>query len=576
MYRSYPINYAIEFLSTYKLKHFFIKYQLLKFVLISLIIGFFISVILLGKELNLFNVSSTYYDYVLRYWGNNIVLLLIVLIFFTILFSNAFRAQFKVGIQFNYKPELIDTHTEKIFNLINKIFLSLTLVIALLFGLPVIQLTNTEFITIITPIIATFISIGIRYLFKKKDFDVKKEKLNHLNYQKVSYNSASIGNISQNVFQEIEAFNEIYNPNPFNDEVIKYLSGDLSENYKGHRALIDEVLRVLNDDNNHNSNLRNSIVIRERTSNAIQIILKTIKEHTSRIYGIYTDGEYPDVQESIKQELGKYKVLKVDEDQIKGVFNEENLYSSLVSEIKQNENKYELIIVIVSHVFYRTGVVLNLENMFNKINSSLKKVIFIIDGAQAVGNIVVSKSTLDSAHFYAFCGHKWLMSLPHIGFAINNKSKIEESGLVFDNFMQTDRSFSTYDYEKSHKGTIDPLPYISLSMALRDLNYYPISVIEEHNSNLSKYFKECIKTNVNSIHPINTISKGGLVTIRTTHASGLNKYLLHNYENSAGFLIDPNLGMIRFTFHYNMDYSHVNRLIYGMMEYDFQKQRKAI
>jgi len=537
--------------------------------------GFFISIIVFGKQLKLFNISATYYDYVLKYWNSNLLMLFFLVLFYGLLFSNAFRGQFKMYFQYRSKPELLDPHTERVFSIVNKVFLTITSIMAVIYGFPIIQLTNSEFITIISPIIATGVSIFIKFLFRKKEKNHLTDALNQLKYPKISYNSASIGNVSEDVAQEISSFNKIYHPNPFNEDVSNYLLGNRSENYRGHQLLIEETLKVLNDADGNNAEYKRCLILRERTSSAVQLIIKALKEHSKKIYAFCSDGEYPSIKEAILKEITDCDVIKVDESQVNGTFNEVEFLEKMTRKAKAVKSDYEYVLIVLSHVYYRTGFVLNVRAIIERMQKMSKKIIFIIDGAQAVGNIVIEKEILENAHFYVFCGHKWLMSLPNIGIAINNKRLIEKSNLDFEKFMQTDRSFSTYDYQPQtdHRGTIDPFPYISLYMSLSDFNKNKIMNIEEHNTYLSNYFKECLKSNVSSIHPLNNYSRGGLVTIKSTKSKGLNEYLLHNYDNSSGFLLDSDRGLLRFTFHYYMNIAHVNRLVSAIMEYDLRKTR---
>ena len=572
LYHSYPVFFISEFLKHYKIEHFFTKFQLLKFVLITFVLGFLTSIIIVGSELNLFNISETFFYYVFSFWKSNILFLCAVFLIFFILFSNAFRGQFKLSVQYNTKPLILDPHVEDVFGKINRVLLIITLIYSIVFVIPVIQLTNTKFIALATPIFGVIISIAIRLLMRKKEKDSNKSPLNELKFNKISYNSASIGNISDSVQDEINSFNKDYKPNPFNNRILDYFNGTFSSNFKGYKAIFEELVKIVNPE--LQNGILNSIVIRERTTDAISKILDGVINPSKKTYIISSDGEYPEVITTIKGLISENHFIEVEDSLIDGTYSENEFADKIISKTKDELINNDYVIILFSHIYYKTGTVVQAEKVFNKLNESfseaeLMKLIYICDGAQAVGNIKIPLSLLDITHFYVFGGHKWLMSMPNIGFAINNKILIEKCQLDFKKFMYTNRAFSTYSYNTSeYKGTIDPYPYISLYMSLVDLNRAGIRAIEEHNNFLSEYFKDCVKTTLFKTKPLIQLSTGGLATIISDNPSEMNDYLLNRYNNSSGFLVDEKQKLIRFSFHYNMGVKHVNRLVYAMMEYE--------
>jgi len=72
-------------------------------------------------------------------------------------------------------------------------------------------------------------------------------------------------------------------------------------------------------------------------------------------------------------------------------------------------------VVFVSHVVRTTGQVLSSETVryFREANP---RVIIVLDGSQAVGNIVVEHDLLRYVDFYIGSGHKWLGGMPSTGF----------------------------------------------------------------------------------------------------------------------------------------------------------------
>ncbi len=65
-------------------------------------------------------------------------------------------------------------------------------------------------------------------------------------------------------------------------------------------------------------------------------------------------------------------------------------------------------LVVLSHVSHVTGWELPVSDIAEEIRR-YPRCRFLVDGAQALGNIVVDPLTT-GADFYVFCGHKWMMS----------------------------------------------------------------------------------------------------------------------------------------------------------------------
>ena len=65
-------------------------------------------------------------------------------------------------------------------------------------------------------------------------------------------------------------------------------------------------------------------------------------------------------------------------------------------------------LVVISHVSYMTGWEVPVADIAQEIRR-YPRCRFLVDGAQALGNIVVNPE-LSGADFYVFCGHKWMMA----------------------------------------------------------------------------------------------------------------------------------------------------------------------
>jgi selenocysteine lyase/cysteine desulfurase len=77
-------------------------------------------------------------------------------------------------------------------------------------------------------------------------------------------------------------------------------------------------------------------------------------------------------------------------------------------------------IVLLSHVFPDSGVSLDLKELIDGVRKEGLRTLFVIDGSQAMGNIVVSDDILLRSAYYAFNGHNWLLGTLSVGVLVRN------------------------------------------------------------------------------------------------------------------------------------------------------------
>jgi selenocysteine lyase/cysteine desulfurase len=77
-------------------------------------------------------------------------------------------------------------------------------------------------------------------------------------------------------------------------------------------------------------------------------------------------------------------------------------------------------IAVLSHVFPDTGIVLDLKEVIDAANKENLRTLFVIDGSQAVGNIMVSDDAFVRSTYYAFDGHGWLLGTSSSGILVRN------------------------------------------------------------------------------------------------------------------------------------------------------------
>ena len=149
------------------------------------------------------------------------------------------------------------------------------------------------------------------------------------------------------------------------------------------------------------------------------------------------------------------------------------------------------------------------------------------------------------------------------------KSNYFSSGDI-NSFITSVGAFNYYDYDiNQYSGTVQVEPHISLSISLNDINRFNMETIQNHNSYLKKHFINNINKLTNKIIPIDHSQNGSIVTIKYEFAQELNMYLDRHYNISA-FLYEKNKHLLRFSFHYFMSINDVNKLLYGII--DFQNK----
>jgi selenocysteine lyase/cysteine desulfurase len=87
-------------------------------------------------------------------------------------------------------------------------------------------------------------------------------------------------------------------------------------------------------------------------------------------------------------------------------------------------------IVVLSHVFPDTGIVLDLKELVDAARKNDLSTVFAIDGSQAIGNIMVGDEAFFRSAYYAFDGHDWLLGTPSIGMLVRNDWLLRVGGGV--------------------------------------------------------------------------------------------------------------------------------------------------
>ncbi|MCY0878319.1 MAG: aminotransferase class V-fold PLP-dependent enzyme [Firmicutes bacterium] len=141
-----------------------------------------------------------------------------------------------------------------------------------------------------------------------------------------------------------------------------------------------------------------SVTITENNSQSLMRVFWGIRwEPDDEI--ITTDHEHGAVLQALSALMKQYGV-KVRVVSVEG----QTSFASQVRALMGDKTR----LVVMSHVSYLTGWALPVADVA-EIVAPFKRCRLLVDGAQALGNIVVNPEEV-GADFYVFCGHKWMMA----------------------------------------------------------------------------------------------------------------------------------------------------------------------
>ena len=84
--------------------------------------------------------------------------------------------------------------------------------------------------------------------------------------------------------------------------------------------------------------------------------------------------------------------------------------------------RYKPQVVLISHVSRSSGLFFR-DEWLSEMKECAPDALFILDGAQAVGNVELSGEVISRSDFYVFSGHKWLRGLPTLGIVVADQQK---------------------------------------------------------------------------------------------------------------------------------------------------------
>lgn len=559
-----------------KLEDIVLRYASIRWILISLYIFSTVALLRYSYIIGVFNINY-FFDflwlrYCFEYWFTNPVYLLSISAFIVIVvFGLGWKNYFIETFQFLHIPKPINTIRKKSASIMYIYILPLLAIVFLSYNVfPAIHLAHNNSLILFIIQLSSILLIVIKFAHPMyREFLKAKKPISKHTYNVISYNTSSLGRISQESKNEQRIYEHIEKTPTEHYALLTGQTDNPNLSYKGFKSVFTELARLVDGDQ-INGNFHNNISLHGKTTTAFKHVMSLIQSKWGKIDIIHSDSDYDTIIKVINSycdETNKH-TLNLKNEIFSETFSLNNIYDKYLAELQKitDENKKSKIVIVITHVLSESGTVITeigklIENL-KKIN---KDIITVIDGAQAIGNIYVDKSILNHCNFYISCGHKWLLGSKTRGFVFYNFESINKY-FDYSDLYEKSRSFSYYNYDPSQRSdeTVNINPDITLVSSLKNFNSIKggMKEIEKHNSYLADTFRsEIYGKKYIKLIPQKTI--GGIVSIKVDKkfniSSGLIKRNIEFEEFDKG-------EKIRFSFHFYMGIKHVNKLVHILDE----------
>ena len=231
-------------------------------------------------------------------------------------------------------------------------------------------------------------------------------------------------------------------------------------------------------------------------------------------------------------------------------------------------------VISIPHVNCTTGTRMPIELIGKELID--KEIFFLVDGAQAVGNIELNLDALP-CDFYAASCHKWLLGPKGTGFLYIKKSMLDTIKPVFvgassdvswvlnqdaQKISAWNSSADRYDY-----GTQNAALYVGLAKALEFLTDVGMEKIQTRcmylSSHLLKSLQKELLNNVEIITPLEDISRTSIVSFKPKN---IDYKELTSLINKSGFRVrqvaESDLNAIRVSTHFFNTIEEIDRLVF--------------
>lgn len=505
---------------------------------------------------NLFTYDWIYY--IFEYWTNHLWLIPIISILYISIFDfNALKGAYRTFVP-PHPPHPRDknliNNLQRLSGLCIVLVWALTFLVVPLLNLAVPRLTRV--IAVSSPVLISLLPYW-RWIALGSETNYIS-RLGIFNYQNTtSFNTASISSTAQQVKEELDYYANKADLSHRSREALEYIEdGDSDSLWEG----VDSFFRKLSGLLGIEPRL---ISAHRSTTRAIRRSLEVSHDYASHIFT--TDFEYHTVDNLIDG-ISESEGIPVHKVKIKDNYFEDIAYAGevtnkIISEygnMTSNIGSSSTVIVLLSHVIYKTGLTLPIQEIIEECRQIHNNAIFIIDGAQSIGNICVDNETIRSAEFYATSGHKWLMGELEMGILVHNRTKLREKEIPVSEVRDPSVPYSYIGYQDDEERSgesRDLKPMISLNTMLSEFSRIGMDSIQQHNKMLANQFIELVR----SMEPrvVNIGSDGGIVFLSMREFSPTS--VVNILENN-GVTCEAYDEGIRISFHYFMSSRDVYEL----------------
>jgi L-cysteine/cystine lyase len=285
------------------------------------------------------------------------------------------------------------------------------------------------------------------------------------------------------------------------------------------------------------------IVLTTNTTEGIQTVLNAIN-FSENDEVIITDLEHDTVFLCCRARFknpSKIKVAKLSQPLCGFGASTDQCIAEISSHITDNTK-----LVIMSHIAYCSGARLDIPKIIREIRRQYKhkRILFLIDGAQSIGQCDVDVKEMD-CDFFAFDGHKWLLGtegsgalyvkkeylagkhedvqfLPYKNFALSTDFHPDED------FLADIEGIGNSQERKLELGTFNALPIAGMSAAIDIYNSIGIRKIQDRIIYLVNMTRKRLKETFGS--QIEFISPD-----QPSHQSGLLCFTIKNFKDQQSY-----------------------------------------
>lgn len=517
-------------------------------------------------------LSHEWRVYIIKYWLSHLGLAAFLLCGFVLIFvMHALRDLFHHFVA-PFPPHPADQRLRitlrRLCYLCTIIFICLSIII-----FPVIHLLLPHWFKLM-PVILGIGAVFLTYwafILPPTPTEADKKLSRYRFRQRRGFDIASLGETAEEARAELQRFRQTCSP-PLSERAIEYLcDGHPTSLWPGYQRFFANLSRLLGVEPQR-------VTLHTTTTKAIRHILALVRKKAEHL--VTTDIEFPSVGEAAKEIFTDQNlhIVKIRQQMLQGKIAKEAIIRLITSEADKISNNNQPVCIMVSHVNYITGGVIDIVSLSKHLKQNCTNDhILIVDGAQAVANVEVTPSILNSCDFYAASGHKWLLGHPTLGITVHSNDSLDNAGIHRNELCEPSRPFSTYEFDVRVDYTKETLflePMISLSAMLSDLHEAGMHSIARHNQVLAELFVKWVGMGrVQHLEILSYPVLSGIVCARciAVNARDVKASLEQKYGITVQCLnehLGTNLNddLLRFCFHYHLKKRDVYDLVAALQD----------